>query len=222
MDGELAALWDRFDLRYEVSYIKNERNFTDMLRLNGATIMTSISFAELTAAQNKANQVIISDTTINALTHLWKELRNQGFLISDRRFRNCLRFLKAHAWLEGRSKVVEDDIVILTHMLWTEPQQKKSIKKIVLGFANPLVVKANEIYDSATELQPKIKEMSEGPEKTTAATEANHKLKVAAKMLGGLIHQAQQEGKNAAKVEERLKQVKEMNEAVVNEFLLGI
>jgi len=221
-DGELAALWDRFDLRYMVGYLKDERSFNEMLRLTGALPTTSISLAELVTAQTEASQVNISDITINALTRLWKELRNQGFVISDRRFRNCLRFLKAQAWLEGRGEVDEDDIVVLTHMLWTEPEQMKQIRKTVLGFANPLVVKANEVYDGAAELQSKIKEMAEGPEKTTAATEANHKLKVAAKMLGGLIHQAKQEGKNVAKLEERLIQVKAMNEAVVNEFLLGL
>jgi len=221
-DGELAALWDRFELRYVVGYIKDERGFNDMLRLNGNSPTTTISLKELSTAQQQASQVIISDTTINALIRLWKELRNQGFIISDRRFRGSIRFIQAHAWLEGRTEAGEDDLAVLSHMLWTDPDQIKKIRKIVLGFANPLVVKSNDIYDNILELNSKLKDMEDGTERTTAATEANHKLKVGAKLLGDLIRQAKAEGKNSATIEEHLSTIKAMNEAVVNQYLLGI
>ena len=222
VNGELAALWDRFDLRYVTGYIKDERNFADMIKLDGCRPVAQVSLAELTTAQQEATQVIINDTIINVLVRLWKELRNQGFIISDRRFRNCLRFLKAHAWLEGRGEVTEDDIVILSNLLWIEPDQIRQIKKIVLGFANPLLVKANEIFDGAFELAAKLKETPDGAERTTVATEANHKLKVAQKMLDGLIKQAKIEGKSTGRMIERLAQIKVMNEEVVNTYLLGI
>lgn len=220
--GELAALWDRFDLRYTVEYINDERNFTGMLNLSGVKPRTTISLQELTTAQQQAEQINITDDTVNVLVRLWKELRSQGFIISDRRFRNCLRFLKAHAWLEGRKVVSDDDIAILSNMLWTEPEQVKQIKKIVQGFANPLAVKANEIFDGAFELHAKLKDTPDGTERTALATEANHKFKVAQKMLDELVKQAKNEGKATIKIAERLVQVKEMNEFVVNTYLLGI
>ncbi len=222
VNGELAALWDRFDLKYTVDYVKDERNFATMLKLSNNKPSTTISLQELQGAQQQAAQVNISDDTINALVRLWKELKSQGFMISDRRFRNCLRFLKAHAWLEGRVQVVEDDIVILSNMLWTEPEQIKQTKKIVMGFANPLTVKANEIFDGAFELSAKLKETPDGTERTALAAEANHKFKTAQKMLDGLLKQAKSEGKATAKIVERLTQIKEMNENVVNTYLLGI
>jgi len=222
VDGELAALWDRFDLRYVTGYVKDERNFAEMLRLSGHRPITTISLAELTIAQQEVEQVKITDDTISTLVRVWKELRTQGFIISDRRFRNCLRFLKAHAWLEGRTEVCEDDIAILSNMLWTEPEQIKQIKKIILGFANPLTAQANEIFDSANELVAKLKESSDGAEQTALATEANHKFKVAQKMLDSLIKQAKIEGKATGKIIERLVQIREMNENVINIYLLGM
>lgn len=222
VDGELAALWDRFDLRYTVDYVKDERNFAKMLRLSAAKPTTTISLHELNVAQQQAEQVEITDDTINALVRLWKELKSQGFIISDRRFRNCLGFLKAHAWLEGRKVVADDDIAILSNMLWTEPDKIKQIKKIVLGFANPLTLQANQIFDGAFELAAKLKEMAESSERTVMATEANHKFKVAQKMLDGLVKQAKIEGKATGKIIQRLAQIKEMNENVVNTYLLGI
>jgi MoxR-like ATPase len=222
VNGELAALWDRFDLKYTVDYVKDERSFATMLKLSTNKPSTTISLQELQSAQQQAEQVNISDDTINALVRLWKELKSQGFIISDRRFRNCLRFLKAHAWLEGRVQVVEDDISILSNMLWTEPEQIKQTKRIVMGFANPLTVKANEIFDGAFELAAKLQETPDSAERTGMATEANHKFKVAQKMLDGLLKQAKSEGKATGKIIERLAQIKEMNENVVNTYLLGI
>ena len=222
VNGELAALWDRFDLKYIVDYVKDERNFATMLKLSNGKPSTTISLQELQSAQQQAEQVNIFDDTINALVRLWKELKSQGFIISDRRFRNCLRFLKAHAWLEGRNVVADDDIAILSNMLWTDPEQIKQSKKIVMGFANPLAVKANEIFDGASELAAKLKETPDSAERTGMATEANHKFKVAQKMLDGLLKQAKSEGKATGKIIERLAQIKEMNENVVNTYLLGL
>lgn len=221
-DGELSALWDRFELRYIVNYIKEEKNFAKMLKLSGTKPTTSISLQEVTAAQEAAGKIKIAEDIVNALVRLWKELKSQGFVISDRRFRICLRFLKAHAWLEGRTEVAEDDMVILVPLLWTEPEHIKQIRKIVLGFANPLVVKANEIFDGVVELQAKLKTAPDGVERTTLATEANHKCKVAQKMLDGLVKQAKAEGKATIKMMERLSQVKAINEEIVNTYLLGI
>ena len=222
VNGELAALWDRFDLKYTVDYVKDERNFATMLKLSNGKPSITISLQELQSAQQQAEQVNISDDTINALVRLWKELKSQGFIISDRRFRNCLRFLKAHAWLKGRNVVADDDIAILSNMLWTDPEQIKQSKKIVMGFANPLAVKANEIFDGAFELAAKLKETPDSAERTGMATEANHKFKVAQKMLDGLLKQAKSEGKATGKIIERLVQIKEMNENVVNTYLLGL
>ena len=41
-------------------------------------------------------------------------------------------------------------------------------------------------------------------------------------MLDGLLKQAKSEGKATGKIIERLAQIKEMNENVVNTYLLGI
>lgn len=221
-DGELSALWDRFDLRYVVNYLKDERNFGAMLSLNGGKLQTAISLAEAIQAQSHAQAVKIPDPILSALVKLWKELKQNGFLISDRRFRNSQRFLKANAWLEGRPAVTEDDFEILTHVMWQEPGQIKTVKKIVLGFANPLLVKANDIYDQVIELYQKLKEIPDGTEKSQAATEANHKLKTATKMLENLAAQAFMDGKKPNAITAKANQIKEINKEIVDKYLLGL
>lgn len=221
-DGELSALWDRFDLRYVVGYLRDERSFGAMLSLSGNKINTTISLAEVRQAQHQAAIVKITEPVLQAQVKLWKELKQNGFMVSDRRFRNSLRFLKAHAWLEGRQEVAEDDFEILTHIMWQEPEQIKTIKKIVLGFANPILVKANEIYDQVIELYQKLKEMPDGTEKSQAATEANHKLKTATKMLENLATEAYMNGKSPSAITAKAKQIKEINKEVVDKYLLGL
>ena len=221
-DGELSALWDRFDLRYVVNYLKDERNFSAMLLLNGKNPQVTISLLELQQAQFESQAIQVSNPVIGALVKLWRELKQNGFIISDRRFRNSLRFLKANAWLEGRDEVAEDDFEILTHMMWQEPEQIRTIKKIVLNFANPLLVKANEIFDQVIELYQKLKGMPEEIERSQVATEANHKLKSASKMLEKLAAQAFMEGKSPTPITDKGKQIQEINKEIVDKYLLGL
>ena len=57
VNGELAALWERFDLKYTVDYVKDERNFAMMLKLSNGKPSTTISLQELQSAQQQAEQV---------------------------------------------------------------------------------------------------------------------------------------------------------------------
>ncbi len=221
-DGELSALWDRFDLRYTVDYLRDERSFGSMLSLNGNKLKTTITLAEVRQAQKQAYTVKVTDPAIQAMIKLWKELKQNGFTVSDRRLRNSLRFLKANAWLEGRQEITEDDFEILTHIFWTEPEQIKPIKKLILGITHPLLVKANEIYDNVMEMYSKLKETPEGPERSQLATETHHKFKTATKMLEELAAQAYMDGKSTSVITVKGKKVQEFNKEIVDKYLLGL
>jgi len=223
-NGELSALWDRFELRYTVDYLRDERSFGSMLSLNGNgnKLKTNITLAEVWQAQKQAATVKVTDLAIQAMVRLWKELKSAGFVVSDRRLRNSLRFLKANAWLEGRQDIAEDDFEILTHMFWTEPEQIRPIAKLILGITNPLLVKANDIYDNVIQLYSKLKDTPEGTERSQTATEANHKFKTAVKMLEELAAQAFMEGKATNVITMKGRQVKELNKEIVDKYLLGM
>ncbi|MGB9825346.1 MAG: hypothetical protein ACPLRU_01625 [Desulfofundulus sp.] len=221
MNGELSALWDRFDLRYVVNYIRDERSFAAMLSLNGkGAPRTTISLDEVRQAQQEAAVVNVPEPMIQALVNLWKELKQNGIIVSDRRFRNTLRFLKANAWLAGRNEVTDDDVEVLPNLLWQEPEQIRLVKKVVLAFSNPFVVKADEIYDGAVEIINKVKEMPDSPKQSEAAAEAHHKLKQAIKVLENLAAEAFMQGKSPERVTARAKQLEAMNKELVKKFLV--
>jgi MoxR-like ATPase len=200
-----------------------------MLSLNGAgPLSTRLSIEDVRRAQAEAAAVELPDAVLAALVRLWKRLRERGITVSDRRFRNGIRYLKAHAWLEGRARVAEDDLEILADLLWQEPEQALEVRKLVLELANPLVAKAEELYDKAVERYQRLQNMDEN-----AKDEADHKkvMETASETLGqlrrigrslqALISQAEKEGCNPARIGQWLADVERMFQEISRVYMMG-
>ena len=69
--------------------------------------------------------------------------------MSDRRWGKTHGVLRAHALLEGRTAVEEDDLAILKHVLWSSPDQQAEISKLCARLSNPINGKATELTDQA-------------------------------------------------------------------------
>jgi len=229
-EGELAPLYDRLHLKYEVKYIQDERNFLQMLKNKKAGKLSPsvrLTLGQIKHAQLEAKKVTMNDGMFNTLVRLWKELTRPAkkdavrYNISDRKFNESINLLCAHAWLDGRTEVCEDDLEILSHSFWDTPDQYKNIRKVIMSFANPLVMQATDYYDTCVELLANIKGMERGNERNLAVNEANQKFVIAQDELLKLINIAKSDGKPFTKIEQRLEQVKSMNQELVN-ILLGI
>ncbi len=73
-----------------------------------------LSQAELAALQTRTSRLPIPSGVAAALVGLRRELEQKhGVIASDRRWVQCLKLLQAHALLEGRDIVEEDDLVVL-------------------------------------------------------------------------------------------------------------
>lgn len=132
-EGEgLEALFDRFLLRFEVDYIKDENKFIDMLKGNSqATQIPSMTIEELINAQFMAEMVTIPENVYMTLAEIRMYLQNEGIRPSDRRFKQSLSLLKAKAFIEERSEVVVGDILLLKNALWETIEQKDLTVQIV-------------------------------------------------------------------------------------------
>lgn len=146
---ELGALFDRFHFRKIVKYIEDPSNFAQMLTFDETSEIVSITFEELAQAQQEVAAVETPAFIIETLEEIRGDLNLQGLVVSDRRFRQSLKALRAMAWLSGRDKVSDDDFRILQHMYWTIPQDIKPVTKIILSKTNPLELAADEIIDEA-------------------------------------------------------------------------
>ena len=228
-DGELAALWDRFEMRYVVEYIKDERSFTRLLAMKDTTIKPVIDMADVITAQKEVVGIDYSPVETH-LVGIWKELKQEGYYVSDRKWRNALKYLRANAWLEGRTEIGEDDLEILSHMFWQSPEQIKPIRKIINKFCNPELTKAQESYDIACELIADLGKFTDdeavnrekfGSTKSARVTEVHGKLMRTKKILNNVRTGLSSGGRSTKAIDKFISQVNGMIQDVVN-ILTGV
>lgn len=135
-EGEgLEALFDRFLLRYEVDYIKEEKSFISLLKGDNNVQIPTLTLEELEQAQKEVQQVTIPQKVIEAYAEIRQALRDEGVRPSDRRFVQSLNLVKAKAYVEERTNAVLRDMQILKNTLWVKPEQQDIVAEIVWHFA---------------------------------------------------------------------------------------
>lgn len=128
-EGEgLEALFDRFLLRYEVDYIRDDEQFIAMLQNNEGIHLPKLSMQELVQHQQRVKNVHISPLILSMIAKIRKRLQDEGIRPSDRRFKQSLSLIQAKAYLEGRFEVERSDLMILSHTLWETIDQKEQVK----------------------------------------------------------------------------------------------
>jgi len=215
---ELGALWDRFLLRYVVKYIRDPRNFEAMLQGTSLASVTQISQADLQQAQAEVSAVDISKV-IPQFTVIRQKMSEKQIPVSDRRWKQTLSLIKAHAWLEGRKQASDDDLEILAHALWQDPSQIPQVRTEIMQLANPLDKEALELYDQGAEIYQNVQSAPED-KKSSACMEANTKLKKMAKKLDELSRTARDSGKNDSRIMDTLSKVVAWNKEIVEHYLL--
>ncbi|WP_413367600.1 AAA family ATPase [Lysinibacillus sp. 3P01SB] len=139
-EGEgLEALFDRFLLRYEVEYIRDEELFISMLKDEQEISVPRLTFSELLYHQERVKTVKIPDAIYKALAKVRSKLRDEGIRPSDRRFKQSLSLLRAKAYLDGRFEVNRSDMTILEHALWETADQKGKTKEIIYEMVHDTV-----------------------------------------------------------------------------------
>src|SRR5690606_28858214 len=103
-------------------------------------VIPTISLQELSMAQMFVNSVQVTKELLETLFELRQDLKNEGIIPSDRRFKQSLSLLQAKAFLEGRTTVTNEDIKILGNALWVEPEQIQMTREIVSRYSTDTVM----------------------------------------------------------------------------------
>lgn len=216
--GDLEALWDRFLLRIQVGYV-TDTGFAQFIRAvaqqNGHGAPGNqggvLPQSDLLVLQQSAEAVAIPDSTINLIEQLRKNLLGKAITISDRRWGHALSLLQAHALIEERDAVTEDDLAFLKHVLWQSPDQQSEIGKILARVGNPLNSKAAEYGDQAASVYAEYLEAQKNGEtdaqKMQAAIEAGSKLRQTSLKLQELRDQAVEQGRNTNKIDKVMEEL---------------
>ncbi|MGC8229318.1 AAA family ATPase [Pseudobacillus badius] len=171
----LKALFDRFLLRFEVEYVKDDNHFISMLKENTSPLLPSMTLEELNNLQFFTEMVSIPEEVYEKLAEVRMALNDEGIRPSDRRFKQSLSVLKAKALIKQRQHVVVNDIVFLENALWETPDQKGITTQVVRTLAQDTVLrKMEELKNDAEEIDGLLDDNSSTEERL----EASKKLKV--------------------------------------------
>jgi MoxR-like ATPase len=146
-EAALENLWDRFLLRLPVQPVTSREAFGNLLSdtreeyMDPVTPDVKISMDELDEWQDAITMVDIPGD-IEALVYDIRErisrhnsmIRQEETLpivVSDRRWKQAARLLRASAYLNGRNAVDAVDCLLLRHCLWSREEDQETVQTIV-------------------------------------------------------------------------------------------
>jgi MoxR-like ATPase len=222
-----AAIYDRLLVRLEVGYLADPSNFAALVRSAVSTpapaARTTVDLAALQHAVTvEVPAIVVTDATVDAVCTLRAALRRKELVASDRRWRQAVRLLQASAFLDGRSEVNENDLAILTHVLWDSPAQRPTVEREVLTLVNPDAKEALDLADAIDELESEL-DAKAGQSRESlsgwAIKEANGKLAKAGKRLTGMRDDAIAAGRSTATLDRVLTRQRAVHARILTEAL---
>jgi MoxR-like ATPase len=219
-EEELTALFDRFMLRFVVDYLTEDFRFLKMLEGSPPASRTVLSFAEFEELRAHAAKVKLAGGILRSIAELRRNLAAQQIIASDRRWRNSLAILRAHAMVLGRDQVTEDDLTFMEHVLWKDPEElpkvREAIRHLVKGFED----EARELLIQGQELREYAERGWESEElRQRAVIEAHTKLANILLKFEELARQAVENGRDTAGIEAMRSKVKNIQQTMLRQSL---
>jgi len=219
---ETSAIFDRFNLKYEATYITEDGNFLSLLgsKDEDPAPSSSLTMEELQAMIDEAKKIPVPKSIMEVMIQMRRELLRNGIILSPRRWKKAVRFLKARAYLRKADHVEEDDLGFLSNVLWNQPEQRIAVVKLIAQVINPLIQKAMEFMDMANEIWTNLKTTS-GSSRSKALVEARAKFANMRKELAVLETQMLDQKRSTTKLKEIMDSVSAYQRKVAEELLTG-
>lgn len=174
---ELSALYDRFVLKFSVEYVKNEQSARALFTGLQDVKIPTITQKQIAEAREAASKVKVSNSVVDLLLEIKQAISKDGMTVSDRKYVQAVRVLKSATLVNGRDEVEADDLDILTNVLWSTPDQKTKVRRIVSRLSNPVGDKILQIMDGVNDM---VRELNNGK---GDAIEVFKKLKIGLKEI---------------------------------------
>ena len=179
-DDELLALYDRFLLRFVVGYMDEDFRFLKLLQAQpprGAH--HALARPSSTTARAEAAAVTVPGGVLRARRRSAPRARPPRLVASDRRWAQSIGVLRAHAWLEGRDTVGDDDVAFLEHVLWRDPAERQAVRDAIRELLHGYEDEVRVLLFQSRELREYALREWETPElrRAAPAVEAHTKLR---------------------------------------------
>lgn len=215
-EEELTALYDRFMLRFMVDYIVEDFRFLKMLEGPRAESRTTITFSELEALKAEAARTAMPPGILRSIAEIRRELLKEQIVVSDRRWKNTLDILRAHALVLTRDSVTEDDLLFLEHALWKDPEELPKVRDTLHRMVKGYEEQARELLIQGQEIMEYVERDWESEElRKRAMVEAHTKLANILVKFDNLLREAAGGGRSVASAQAMRAQVKEIQQAML-------
>jgi MoxR-like ATPase len=215
-EEELTALYDRFMLRFMVDYIVEDFRFLKMLEGSRAESRTTLAFAELESLRAMAERTAIPARILKTIAELRRELHKEQIIVSDRRWKNALDVLRAHAAVLERDSVTEDDLMFLEHVLWKDPEERPKVRDTIHRMVKGYEEQAREFLIQSQEIMEYAERNWESEElRRRALVEAHTKIANILARFDNLLREAAESGRSVASAEAMRSQVKQIQQAML-------
>ena len=153
---------------------------------------------------------VVSDETIDAkIVEVSRYLRNQGIIVSDRTYKQSRLILKAEAWLNEHDEILEEDIEVLKHVLWHDPDERRKTESTILEMVNPeknrIITMFDEAFRIANDMASK-----QGAERQQKAIEVIAKVRKAKTDIAKIINDLQRVKRDTKSIEPYLNKINKM------------
>jgi len=142
---------------------------------------------ELEDLWKSQEQVKVPANIKDLITDLREKMHDAGVRSSNRRWIDSIGVLKASAALEGRDSVENQDLEVLSSTLWHQPEEKVTVRQVILSMTDPGLAKVLELLDGAREELEKLRR--EGQQLTTS--EMLQRASQAATEIAAIIEEAE-------------------------------
>jgi MoxR-like ATPase len=218
-EEELTALYDRFLVRFVVNYISEDFRFLRMLESQAQPSRTCMTLVELTELQQQVRNVPVPSHVYRGIADIRRELNKKNIQASDRRYRQSLALLQAHAFLLGDKEVHEKNLFFLEHVLWRDPaeheQVRNTIRELLLGYEEEiteLLYESREIRESA--LQPG----RSSDERARALIEFHTKLRNIITKVDQIMEKAKRLGRPLDRVHNVRNEIEQLQKEMLEQF----
>lgn len=130
----LAALYDRFVFRYVVDRLASSKSMMDVWMNPPKPFERAFSDDELVEACEAVDKMTIPKMVYEKLAELRKSVNDSKIYVSDRKWVQIKRVLRAYAFLQEKNEVEVSDFQILADILWSDPEQRPTINKLLAKY----------------------------------------------------------------------------------------
>jgi MoxR-like ATPase len=217
-EEELAAVYDRFLVRFVVGYVAEDWRFLRMLAAPAPVIGARMTLEDVALLQEIADGVEIPDSVLRSVVEVRRGLQGRGLAASDRRFRQSLALMRGLAVVRGKPRVGDDEILFLEHVLWRDPSEHDTVREVLRQLVHGFDEEVQELVFQGRELGEYAQRAWDTLEQRARAhIEVETKLRSLLRQLDEIERRARDAGREVARAEQARGELESLRAALGGE-----